>query len=125
MKLLPFLLVIGASAFHIPSLLRRKSRLFVVNIDEEAPRDIATMDEWATACGVQRAEGFQLTGSVLDAFAITTQDLPADSPVLFVPNEMILTSAKAQQEFGYLEAAEKQLKSLNELDQIRQFYLML
>ena len=105
----------------------QQTKLFaVVDIDENAPRDISTMDEWAMACGVQRAEGFQLTSQDgIDIYAMTTEDLPANSPVLYVPNEMILTSNKAVQEFGRLEEAEIFLESLNASDQLRQYYLML
>jgi len=84
------------------------------------------MEEWAAACGVQRADGFQLTSEDgVDVSVMTTQDLAAESPVLFVPGEMILSSSRAVQEFGRLEAAEKLINGLNVSDQIRQFYLML
>jgi len=98
----------------------------VVNIDESAPRDIETFDEWATACGVQRSNGFQLTSEDgLDISVMTTEDLPANSPVLFVPKEMILSSIAAVTEFGRQEAAEKIITSLNAASELRHFYLML
>eukprot|EP00565_Helicotheca_tamesis_P008036 CAMPEP_0185729020 /NCGR_PEP_ID=MMETSP1171-20130828/4425_1 /TAXON_ID=374046 /ORGANISM="Helicotheca tamensis, Strain CCMP826" /LENGTH=92 /DNA_ID=CAMNT_0028397785 /DNA_START=53 /DNA_END=327 /DNA_ORIENTATION=+ len=46
----------------------------VVNIDENAPREIQAMEEWAGACGVQKAEGFRLTSDDeygLDVYAMT------------------------------------------------------
>lgn len=129
----------GVAAFQLPS--GRNVRKFVscatlcsshVNIDENAPRDIYAMDEWATACGVQKAEGFQLTSdddgwaSGWDDVAVTTsEDQPANTPVLFVPNEIIISSHRAIQEFGRLEAAEKVIYSLNASDQLGYFYLML
>jgi hypothetical protein len=95
-----------------------------VDIDESVQRDIGTMDEWATACGVQRAEGFQLAGDLSDVSVMTTQDLPAESPVLFVPNEMIFSSNQALQELGVLEEAEESLGTLNAADQVPYFYLV-
>ena len=107
-------IVSGVSAFqlrHVRAFSRAVPKLFsVVNIDENAPRDILTMDEWCTACGVQRAEGFQLTmtsddGLDSDVSVMTTQDLPANSPVLFVPSQMILSSDRAVEELGRVEVA--------------------
>lgn len=96
----------------------------LVDIDESVQRDIASMDEWATACGVQRAEGFQLAGDLSDVSVMTTQDLPAQSPVLFVPNEMIFSSNQALQELGVLEEAEELLQTLNAAHQVPYFYLV-
>lgn len=73
----------------------------VVDTQEYAERDVYTFDEWATSVGVQRCEGFQLTtndGS--DYFAITTVDLPAGTPVVYVPPEMVLSSNRCAEEFG-------------------------
>ena len=100
-----------------------------VDIAENAPRDIPTMLEWAEVCGVQKAEGFDLTSDDggFDVYARTVTDLPAGSPVVFVPEQMILSSNKAAAELrtDEMEDAEKLLKSLNAEDQIRQFYLMI
>eukprot|EP00566_Odontella_aurita_P013548 CAMPEP_0113545714 /NCGR_PEP_ID=MMETSP0015_2-20120614/11415_1 /TAXON_ID=2838 /ORGANISM="Odontella" /LENGTH=453 /DNA_ID=CAMNT_0000446111 /DNA_START=144 /DNA_END=1505 /DNA_ORIENTATION=- /assembly_acc=CAM_ASM_000160 len=120
------------SMFHSPAF-RITTLSAVVNIDENAPRDITTMDEWANACGVERAEGFQLAvsegtdGPGLDVFAMASQDIPSNSPVLFVPSQMILSSNRAVEELGGREMrpAEKLVKSLKSSDQLRQYYLML
>ena len=69
----------------------------VVNVAEDAPRSVGPFDEWTTACGVQRCAGFQLTSE--DEYgqnigAMTTEDLPAGSPVLFVPGNMILAASR-------------------------------
>lgn len=103
-----------------------------INIDETANRDIWGMDEWANQCGVQRSSGFELViqdqeeNGRPDVSVLTSKDLPAQSPVLWVPGEMILSSDRVYQEFGgYLEEAEKLLQSLNILDQRRHFVLML
>lgn len=97
----------------------------LVDIDEKAPRDLPTMDRWAAACGVQRAPGFQLTSNDgVDIYAMTTQDIPANSPVLIIPSQMVLSSNRAAQEFGRMEDADVLLESLEVTDQIRYFYLM-
>ena len=67
------------------------------------------MEEWATYAGIQKADGFQLVGEeldgVVDVSAMTAYDIPANSPALYIPNEMILSSSKAMQEFGRLDEA--------------------
>ena len=134
------LLLVGASssvAFTAPStpLYRKQthrtaryssSTRTLVDIRESASRDVNTMDEWATACGVQRSDGFSLTTGEdgYDVSVVTQTDLPAGSPVLFVPNEMILSSNQVVQELGRLEEAETSLRGLGVADQMRQFYLM-
>jgi len=100
-----------------------------VDIQESALRDIGTMDEWATSCGVQRCEGFQLTPTkeqpVLEVGVVTATDLPNGSPVLFVPNAMCLSSRESLQEIGRIEAAEKRLVSAKAAEHVPQFYLFL
>ena len=135
MKLLGLLIVIlvsGVWAFQLQSPAtgwngRAFSKLFsVVNIDENAPRDMQSMDEWATMYGIERAPGFQLTtNDGLDWSVMTDQDIPANSEVLFVPSQLILSSDRAVQELGRVEAAENLLSSLNASHQLRHFYLML
>mmetsp|Transcript_7159 Transcript_7159/g.21305 ORF Transcript_7159/g.21305 Transcript_7159/m.21305 type:complete len:457 (-) Transcript_7159:72-1442(-) len=106
----------------------------LVDISEDAPRDTVTVREWAAHFGVQTSDGFQLvTGEDgRDIFAITTQNLPADSPILYAPKEMILTGSGARQELG-ADAfdAEQRLNRLltaskaSGPDRIPQFYLFL
>jgi len=139
--------VVGAAAFSSPSpscanpltstsCLRRPlpSSLGVYNtaidVDEEAQRDISSFEEWASYNGIQRADGFQLVGEelfagYLDVSAITTQDVPAGSTVLYIPNEVILSSSKAMEEFGRLAEAEEMLISNGYESEIRQYYLMI
>ncbi|KAL7528909.1 hypothetical protein ACHAWF_002766, partial [Thalassiosira exigua] len=121
-------------AFTSPSLVasppRVTARVYAaINIDEEAPRDIASFEEWASYGGVQRADGFQLVGQDLDGFldvsAMTTQDMPAGSPVVYVPSDTILSSSKAMEEFGRLDEAEATLRKNGYESEIRQYYLML
>eukprot|EP00977_Amphora_coffeiformis_P003217 scaffold597_cov176-Amphora_coffeaeformis.AAC.23 len=103
----------------------------LIDIDEKAQRDIGTMDEWATASGVQRAEGFQLTATStdeepLDVGVMTTADLAAGSPVLFVPHQMILSAQQAKQQLGTVPQAETMFTNLgvSSADSDR-FYLFL
>ena len=86
----------------------------LINIDENVQRDIGSMDEYMTNCGVQRAEGFQLTSEDgLDYSVMTTENLPAESPVLSVPANMILSSSEVREELtGYVEPAEEMLEIL-------------
>lgn len=89
----------------------------LVNIEESAPRDIAALEEWAEACGVQRAAGLQLIVTPnddndnpnnneqqqhVDISCQTTEPLEAASPVLFVPNQMILSAQQVKQEWSPL-----------------------
>ena len=98
----------------------------VVDVSEGASRDVSAMEEWATACSVQQSEGFQLTSEDgIDIYAMTTEDLAAESPVLFVPSQLIFSSNSVRQELGgYLEEAEDLVKRLESEESIPQFYLM-
>jgi len=97
-----------------------------VNTDENTPRDLATMEEWAIACGVQKADCFQLTSEDgLDVGVMTTQDIPVESPVLFVPRDMILSSSQALHEIGRVDAAEELFGRLGAVDHLPHFYLFL
>eukprot|EP00980_Cylindrotheca_fusiformis_P029180 scaffold22742_cov139-Cylindrotheca_fusiformis.AAC.13 len=124
---------VGISAFFVQSshfrLQSVSSLNAVVNVDGDAERDIAAMEEWASACGVQRADGLQLVAETIDGFldvsASTTQDLPANSPVVFVPNEMILSSNKAVEEFGRIPEAEELIFKNGVGSELRHYYLML
>lgn len=99
-----------------------------VDISKKSPRDLATMDQWVANCGAQRAEGLQLMATSADGTdfgVMTTNDLPANTPVLFVPSSMILSGIQAQQEFGIVQGAEDLLVRLNEGDHLPHFYLLL
>ena len=104
-----------------------------VDVYEDARRDVSGIEEWAMNCGVQKVDGVQLTDTsnqqdnngILDVGIMTTTDIPANSPVLYVPNNMVLSALKAQQEFGQFEGAEQLLWRINEGEHIPQFYLMI
>ena len=125
---------VPSSPRHVPTRLHISSPLSApgipaIDVSENAPRDIPYMLQWAEACGVQKAEGFELTSDDggYDVYARTVVDMPAGSPVVFVPEQMILSSNKAAAELrnDNMEDAEKMLTSLNAGDEIRQFYLMI
>ena len=101
-----------------------------INIDEYAPRDIAGMEEWATTCGVQKADGFTFTngegyGGATEFGVGTELDILAEEPVLFVPNQMIITGAKAREEYGPLETAEGLFERLQTTKDLPHFYVFL
>eukprot|EP00526_Cylindrotheca_closterium_P009372 CAMPEP_0113629762 /NCGR_PEP_ID=MMETSP0017_2-20120614/15456_1 /TAXON_ID=2856 /ORGANISM="Cylindrotheca closterium" /LENGTH=434 /DNA_ID=CAMNT_0000540185 /DNA_START=48 /DNA_END=1352 /DNA_ORIENTATION=+ /assembly_acc=CAM_ASM_000147 len=76
----------------------------LVCVEENVERDVYSMMEWAfNACGVQKADGFQLTSNDGQDYEVyTEQDMPEGSPILFVPNEVIFASYKAVEEFGQI-----------------------
>jgi len=89
-----------------------------VNIDESIPRDVWTMDNYMTSCGVQRDEGVAIYDSSIenqeegtDYSLMTQNDIPAQSPVLCVPANMILSSKDVREGElnGIVEPAEEYL----------------
>jgi hypothetical protein len=103
-----------------------------INIEEDAPRDIDSFQTWAYNYGIQQYESFVLTSNQpeygqADVFASTSADIPAGTSVLYVPEELILTSSKAMAELRgpEMNAAEKVLSSINADEELRQYYLMI
>jgi hypothetical protein len=97
----------------------QQMRAVMINIDENVQRDIWTMDEYMTNCGVQRAEGLTVYDSSTrlqeagSDFGLMTQtDLPAQSPVVCVPANMILSSKDLREGelSGIVEPAEEYLE---------------
>ncbi|KAL7539451.1 hypothetical protein ACHAWF_006409 [Thalassiosira exigua] len=81
--------------------LQLSSLATTIDTREGAQRDIPSLYDWASNYGVQTAPCFELySDDGLDIYAITNQNLPSDSPVVCVPNELIMTGAKAKEEFG-------------------------
>lgn len=83
-----------------------------VNLNEQAPREIQPFEECSRNCGVGMCDGFALTTTDggMDYSVMTNQNIPAGSPILYVPSEMVLTSVAAEQEFrAGLGDAERQL----------------
>ena len=118
----------NASAFQAQSRVRIRPPFACnafVDISETVGRDVGAMDEWATMCEVQRAEGFQLTSEDgFDWSVMTNQDLPAGSPVLFVSAQMIFSANQLREEFGGgLQAAVDLLGRLDAEEHTPYFYI--
>ena len=99
-----------------------------IDIEETAYRDIPSFEIWAYNYGIQRAEGFALADDGYgDIYATTTVDMPAGTPVLCVPESLILSSGKAMAELRTrdMDQAEKILYSVNAESELRQYYLMI
>lgn len=102
----------------------------LIDFDEDAPRDISSMEQWCYEMGAQRNEGFALSsndGTLFDVYAVATVDLPSRSPVLNIPEHMILSSNKAMAELRTTDMAEAEqiVMSVNAESEFRQYYLML
>lgn len=89
---------------------------YKIDIAENSPRDVNSLYEWAANYGIQLSPTFELSSSgdiydAMDVCAITNQDIPAESPIVCVPSELILTGNKARLEFGNeVAAAERAVK---------------
>ena len=148
----------GASAF-VPTAMQSRGSASVIlhmsdayssylSVDEQSPRNIAPFDEWTTTCGVQRSEGLRMFMTNpddeynQDDVSLTTDvDLPAGSPVLGVPANMMLTSTNSQAELeaisdslnpempnsdaGGVRKAVDMLSRLGAGDTVPKFYLFL
>ena len=102
-----------------------------INIEESAYRDFESFENWAVTYGIQRAPVFQLYSTNEecdsgDVSVMTNGDVPANTPVLFVPNELILSSRQVMAEFGPMEQAERIIDSLNSPNiKLGHYYLMM
>jgi len=104
-----------------------------IDVSESAPRDVPSFEEWASYGGIQSAEGFRLVSELIDetgywdVSADTTEFVPASSPVVYVPSEMILSANAAMQEFaGQVDSDVEELLRANGYgSELRQYYLML
>lgn len=85
--------------------------------DEFAQRDVQGMQNWALQNGVQKVDGVELaSGDGVDWQLISNTNLPAGSPVLYVPAGMVLSSDAVVREFGQsLEEAERALVQMDRL----------
>ncbi|CAJ1963817.1 unnamed protein product [Cylindrotheca closterium] len=95
----------------------------LVDLSDNAQRDVSTMAQWAEGYGAQKADGFEITSyDGQDYLAVTQQNLPAGSPVLYIPSDLVFSSNKAAAEFGgALGEAEQQLAVANLQDFIPLF----
>lgn len=106
MNLIPLLAAAGAAlcAAGPPSALAFSFKALPagsINLSSSVERDVYTMADWAAGYGVQQAEGVQLTSyDGKDYFPSATSDIPAGSPVMYVPGDLVFSSSKSVSEFG-------------------------
>jgi len=99
---------------------------FVNVADIWSPRDVYSMEEWATQYGLQKAPGVELYsedgGS--DYSLITQSGVAAGETVLWVPASIVLNSASVEQEFGLdcLQEAEAVLVQVDEFAMMKGKY---
>mmetsp|Transcript_333 Transcript_333/g.724 ORF Transcript_333/g.724 Transcript_333/m.724 type:complete len:424 (-) Transcript_333:251-1522(-) len=105
------LILAGISAKSASAFSFRPVPAGTINLSSSVDRDVYTMADWAASYGAQQAEGVQLNSyDGKDYFPVTQSDIPAGSPVMYVPNDLVFSSSKAQQEFAMnLSACEDQL----------------
>ena len=99
---LMFLVVGASSAFQTKFIpfTSSTSRSYSIDVSENAQRDVSQLIDWASSCGLQVSDCYTLQSDDggYDVYAATNQDLPADSPIVCIPNNMILTGSKARDE---------------------------
>jgi hypothetical protein len=100
-----------------------------INVNELAERDMNTFEQWAESVGIQKPPGVILKPTdryMKNVHLTTSQDVLA-GPVLYVPEEIILSSNKAMAAYRtrVMEPAEKQLQTFDAMSELRQYYLML
>jgi len=102
-----------------------------VDVAESTPRNMESFQEWASNCGVQQAEGIQLTTEDgIDYSMMAANDVPAGQVVLAVPANMILSASNCKQELigmsnGGVEAAVEMLGRIGGGVSAPEFYLTL
>jgi len=113
-----------------------------LDLAEDANREVTKMMIWAEQNGVLRGEGVTLSpesnDNNKDVYVVAKQDLPNGSPVIYVPEDLILSSNKAMVEFRYsdnmveefllaenMKMAEDMIRGMGAESEIRHFYLML
>ena len=70
--------------------------------DIYSPRDVYSMDEWATQYGMQKADGVELYSEDggNDYGLISQSGISAGQSVVYVPSSIVLNSASIQNELG-------------------------
>lgn len=119
-----------ADAFHVPSITFRRQQVvsFAISVEEETERDLSQLGDWATHFGIVGSDGFTLVPTSEDDWAAeATMDLPKNSQVLQVPQDIILSSPAIRLEIGEekLKSALEFLKSKGIAHQTGQFLLFL
>eukprot|EP00584_Thalassiosira_punctigera_P019304 CAMPEP_0172552330 /NCGR_PEP_ID=MMETSP1067-20121228/44250_1 /TAXON_ID=265564 ORGANISM="Thalassiosira punctigera, Strain Tpunct2005C2" /NCGR_SAMPLE_ID=MMETSP1067 /ASSEMBLY_ACC=CAM_ASM_000444 /LENGTH=478 /DNA_ID=CAMNT_0013340287 /DNA_START=169 /DNA_END=1605 /DNA_ORIENTATION=+ len=96
---------------------------------ENAPRNLAQLDDWATNAGIQKVEGLELyTEDGLDYQYITTADIPAGTTLMYIPAGVCLSSSAVEAELnaasnGGVAAAVDQLGRIGGQNSVADFYL--
>jgi hypothetical protein len=121
-----------ADAFQLQNqIIRVPTKVFAtVSLERTAQREVGQFQEWAGQCGVQPENGFCLVEDLVEGneewYAATATGGAQGSRVLYVPNEMILSSARIAQEYqGYVEPSFQVLESMGVYHLNQQFYLFL
>eukprot|EP00980_Cylindrotheca_fusiformis_P019926 scaffold7017_cov134-Cylindrotheca_fusiformis.AAC.21 len=102
----------------------------LVSLEQSFERKVDSFQGWAAECGVQAESGFQLVGEWIDGnedyHAVTSTGGAQGSRVLFVPGEMVMSSARIEQEYqGYADLALQVLEEKGYIHLYQQFYLFL
>lgn len=81
----------------------------MLDINENAPRDVPTFEQWAqNTAGIQRLANVEITPNAdcrlenpNDYTVIAQQSIPANQPIIFVPNNVVWNTDRIkQEEFG-------------------------
>ena len=111
----------------VPSVSPFQTAPTTIDISESAPRDVVSLYDWAANYGIQRSDCFELSSEDgLDIYAITNQNIPADSPIICVPNNLIMSGTKSFQELTAEDPTiQKAEEILSPSDSLPLFYLFL
>ena len=84
--------------------------------DEWVQRDVYSMENWALSYGAQKGDGVELfSNDGSDWSLIANSNMPAGSPVLFVPAEVMMASNAIAEEFGAgISQAEQALVAMDQ-----------
>lgn len=103
--------------------------LAVVSTSEDAPRNLNTLDPWATNAGIQKVEGLELySEDGMDWQYITTADIPSGTTIMYIPADVCLSSSRVEAELnsmsnGGVAAAVDQLNRIGGQNSVADFYL--
>lgn len=91
----------------------------LVNLEDVySPRDVYSMEEWATQYGMQKSDGVEMysnDASLDDYGLMTNSGLSAGQTAVYVPADIVLNSMSVQQEFGQnLQQAENSIVQIDQ-----------
>lgn len=93
--------------------------------DLYTPRDVYTMEAWATQYGMQKADGVELISQDggNDYSLMTQSGASAGQSLVYVPADIVMSSVSAQQEFGgALQEAEASIVQIDQRAQMGSQY---